>query len=102
MSVTGRVRRDPARQSARARVSRVSRFLGEVDEHLGTDLAAQSEVVARIEAAVDPDASALGLLRIVEAAVSADSRELLDVLPIRSTGPHCCPACSRSPGHRRH
>ena len=80
MSVTGRGRRDPARQSARARVSRVSRFLGEVDEHLGTDLAAQSEVVARIEAAVDPDASALGLLRIVEAAVSADSRELLDVL----------------------
>ena len=78
MSVTGRGRRDPARQSARA--SRVSRFLGEVDGHLGTDLAQQPEVVARVEAAVDPDASALGLLRIVEAAASAGSRELLDVL----------------------
>ena len=81
MIATGRGRRgDPARRSARERVSRVSRFLGEVDSLLGTDLAQQSAITDRVDAAVDPDAAALGLLRIVESAVTAQAEELLAVL----------------------
>lgn len=81
MSTARRARRgDPSRQSARARVSRVARFLEETDAHLGTDFAGRPDVADWIDASVDPDASALGLLRIVEAALAAHDEEFLAAL----------------------
>ena len=71
---------DPSRSSARRRPSRVLRFLGEVDEHLGTSLASEQAVRGLFSASVDPDAAALGLLRIVESAGTCDDPGLLDAL----------------------
>ncbi|HLS32361.1 MAG TPA: DUF294 nucleotidyltransferase-like domain-containing protein, partial [Brevibacterium sp.] len=56
------------------------RFLSEVDEHLGTALAADPAVTALFFSAVDPDAAALGLLRVVESARTGDDEDLLEAL----------------------
>lgn len=71
---------DPSRSGSRARPSRVSRFLGEIDSHLGTEFAGRSDVTALVSAAVDPDAAALGLLRIVESARAGEDGGLLRAL----------------------
>lgn len=73
-------RTDPSRGGSRSRPSRVSRFLGEVDEHLGTSFATRGDVAALVSATVDPDAAALGLLRIVESARAREDRDFLSAL----------------------
>lgn len=73
-------RQDPSRRRSHAR-ERIQRFLGEFDEKLGTQLAADAD--SALVAAADHDAAALGLVRIAEACEEhgIDLKGLLDDSP---------------------
>lgn len=60
-------RGDPARSGGAGTSARAQRFMGEADELLGAEVLAGPAVAGLLSAAADPDAAALGVLRVVEA-----------------------------------
>ena len=60
-------RSNSARSGTAGTLTRSRRFLAEADEHLGGEVLSGPAVEGLLATAADPDAAALGVLRVVEA-----------------------------------